>query len=170
MLKKFWSWYERHEKLNLGISAGLFTLQLFHLYWLATHVIALRLFDQSFFTPNNFFESLIILVDYLEVPTLISVSLVYINQLRKKFNWKSVLFLIFLNSQWLHIFWITDEFVLEKLTGSGAGTILPLWLAWIAIIIDYLEVPVIYDTLRQFIISLRKHSIKDSLSVLRDRD
>jgi len=167
MLKKFWSWYERHESLTLGISAGLFTLQLFHLYWLTAHVISIKLFDHSFFTPGSFFELIIILVDYLEVPTLISVSLVYINQLRKKFDWKSVWFLIFLNSQWLHIFWITDEFVLEKLTGSGAGTLLPPWLAWTAIFIEYLELPVIFDTLRRFFRIFSRAQLKTALANLK---
>ena len=51
-----------------------------------------------------------------------------------------------LNSQWLHLFWITDEIVLEVLAVKTLVYI-PAWLAWIAISIDYLELPVMYDTI-----------------------
>ena len=141
---KFWQWYEKHKTVGVGIAAGLFLLQLVHLYWLM---------GQSFWMLSDVGESIILIVDFLEIPTLIGVSLVYLNQLRKGFQWKSVIYLLFLNSQWLHIFWITDEFVLAKFTGvSGAG--LPVWLAWVAIFIDYLELPVIYDTVRKFLRSV----------------
>lgn len=149
MLAKFWKWYNSHLTLNITVATLLFTLQLVHLYWLTTHVVFHKALDLSFWDPSSILQTILILVDYTEIPVLISVSLVYINELRKKFNWKSIWFLIFLNSQWLHIFWITDEFVVESLTGSGGGTILPLWLAWAAIIIDYLELPIIYDTLKK---------------------
>jgi hypothetical protein len=36
---------------------------------------------------------------------------------------------------------------------------LPIWLAWIAIGIDYLELPVIYDTLRKFLVSIREQRV-----------
>src|SRR3989344_759149 len=58
--------------------------------------------------------------------------------------------IITLNSQWLHIFWITDEFVIQYLAGSDIG-FLPFWLAWLAIFIDYLELPVMYDTIKRAI-------------------
>ncbi|WP_196300572.1 hypothetical protein, partial [Streptococcus pneumoniae] len=72
-------------------------------------------------------------------------SVLYIYELQKRFSWKPVLFLIMLNSQWLHLFWITDEFVVNQFAGR-AVTVLPVWLAWVAILIDYLEVPVMIDT------------------------
>lgn len=156
MLQKFWSWYDSHLTLNTSLATVLFVLQLIHLYWLTTHIVFLRLFGESFFNPLPFWELTIILVDYTEIPALISVSLIYINNLHKKFNWKSILFLIFLNSQWLHIFWITDEFVIESFTGTGAGTVLPIWLVWVAILIDYLELPIIFDTLGKTFILLKK--------------
>jgi hypothetical protein len=56
---------------------------------------------------------------------------------------------VFLNSQWLHIFWITDQYVSNELAGRAAVSSLPAWLAWVAILIDYLELPVIYDTFRR---------------------
>ena len=84
------------------------------------------------------------LVDYGEIPAILSVSLVYINELRTRFSFIGATYLLFLNSQWLHIFWITDEFVVTAF--NEAGTVLPLWLAWVGISIDYLEVPVMFDT------------------------
>ena len=63
---------------------------------------------------------------------------------------------MFLNSQWLHIFWITDEYVSAELAGAGAASALPGWLAWVAILIDYLELPVIYDTLKRLATAVRE--------------
>jgi hypothetical protein len=91
----------------------------------------------------------ILLVDYTEIPALMAVSLVYVNELRSGFSWRPLLFLAFLNSQWLHIFWITDQYVSNELAGRAAVSSLPGWLAWVAILIDYLELPVIYDTFRR---------------------
>ena len=147
--QSFWNWYERHYALNVGISAFLFMLQLAHLYWLTTDVVAARLFGSSFFNPGPIFETFILIVDYTEIPAIITTSLVYINGLRKQLNAKDALYLLFLNSQWLHIFWITDEFVVERI-GGGSIAAVPVWLAWVAIGIDYLELPVIYDTIKKF--------------------
>ncbi len=151
---RFWQWYERHYVFNITLSAALFVLQLFHLYWLTTHVVLLRLVGHSFFTPSPLFEYIIIAVDYTEIPALLVTSVVYVHQLRQRFRWKAVLYLLFLNVQWLHLFWITDEFVVNSF--SGAGTVLPLWLAWVAILIDYLELPVIVDTIRRAFTSLQE--------------
>lgn len=156
LFENFWKWYERHYTINLTIAAILFTLQLIHLYWLTTHVVFLKIFGISFFSPPTFWETLIIFVDYTEIPALITTSLVYINDLRIKYNFKSILYLIFLNSQFFHIFWITDEFVEARLTGAPETTILPIWLAFIAIAIDYLELPVIFETTNKALLSLRK--------------
>src|SRR5687767_324939 len=78
-IRLFWRWYERYSTLNIGISAGLFTLQLVHLFWLTTDVIATRLLGYALFHPTGIWELLIIIVDYLEIPTILSVSLIYIN-------------------------------------------------------------------------------------------
>jgi hypothetical protein len=167
MLAKFWSWYERHYRLHVTIAAGLFALQLLHLYWLTTHIVALRLVGTSYFNVTGIWQFLLVIVDYTEIPTLISVSLLYINELRKEWRWKSVLYLFFLNSQWLHLFWITDEVVAELLIGSAVIG-LPVWLAWVAIGIDYLELPVIYDTIRRLIASWR--TPKQLASVFTEQD
>lgn len=168
MFKKFWAWYERHETLNLGLAAVLFLLQLFHLYWLTTHVVLHRAFGLTLFDPSPVLELVLIFVDYLEIPTLLGVSLVYLNELRRGGKFKSALYLFLTNTQWLHIFWITDEFVVERLTGTGAGTVLPFWLAWVAIAIDYLELPVIFDTTRRFLKTLREKNLRVSLAAFRE--
>jgi hypothetical protein len=144
--RAFWAWYERHHALNLAVATGLFLLQIVHLFWLTTDVVFARLFGRSFFDPQGPVEFAILLIDYTEIPALIGVSLIYLNELRRRFTWRNVAFLVLLNSQWLHILWITDEFVVASLTGEAAVA-LPAWLAWIAIGIDYLELPVMVDTL-----------------------
>lgn len=164
----FWSWYERHYTLNVSIAAGLFLLQLLHLYWLGTDVIAQRAFDGRLWSPSVGVEWALFAVDYTEIPVLMSVSLVYVNELRKGFGWQPLLLLIFLNTQWLHIFWITDEFVVNKFEGQATASSLPGGLAWAAILIDYLEIPVIYDTMRRVVVELRQKRSLSALSVLRE--
>ena len=155
LLSSFSSWYERNYTLNVGIASFLFIWQLVHLYWLTTDVVFFRLFGRSFFDAKGLWEYLLILVDYTEIPALISTSFIYIHGLTKNFLWKNIWFLVFINSQWLHLFWVTDEFVIQQFTNASVA-ILPLWLAWFAIFIDYLELPVIFDTLKKFFVSLRK--------------
>lgn len=165
---KFWAWYERHYVVNVGIASFLFLLQIIHLFWLGGEVVADRLTGDALFTLDGLWKFLILLVDYAEIPALVSVSLVYINDLRRGFAWKPLLYLLFLNSQWLHLFWITDEFVINEFSG-GEGTILPTWLAWVAIFIDYLEVPVIFDTLIKFAKAARDRRVVKFLKTeLRD--
>jgi hypothetical protein len=152
----FWAWYERNYRLNVCVASVLFLLQLVHLYWLGAEPISVRLVDESFFSPSGLLQYLIVFVDYTEIPALIAVSLIYVNELRRGFSWGPLLFLLLLNSQWLHIFWITDEYVSSELAGDAAGTSsMPAWLAWVAILIDYLELPVIYDTLKRLTLAIR---------------
>jgi hypothetical protein len=152
---RFWAWYERHYLLNVAIASLLFLLQLMHLYWLSAEPVSVRLVDQSFFSPAGVLKYLILFVDYTEIPALVAVSLVYVNELRSALAWRPALFLLFLNSQWLHIFWITDEYV-----ASATASSLPGWLAWAAIVIDYLELPVIYDTLKRFATAVRERRLQ----------
>ena len=144
---RFWGWYERHYLLNLAGASLLFTLQITHLVWMGADPVASRLEGAPLFSLHGLLQWLIVAVDYTEIPALIAVSLVYVNELRRGFAWRPLLFLVFLNSQWLHIFWITDEYVAD-------GT-LPAGLAWVAILIDYLELPVIFDTLRRLALAIR---------------
>src|SRR5688572_1308049 len=112
-------WLER-------LSAVLFFTQIVHLIWMTTYVIPIQLGSSPLWSPP---EAPLALADYLELPAIVATSILYV---RTK-NWK-MLFLV--NVQLFHIFWITDEFVLDR------GTLVPV-LAWIAILIDYLELPVI---------------------------
>jgi hypothetical protein len=89
---------------------------------------------------------LYVVADYLEIPTLMAATLLYVLDLRKRFSPQAVLYIVLLNTQWVHIFWITDQVVVATFAGHS----LPAWnaiLAWVAIAIDYPEVPVIVDTL-----------------------
>ncbi|MBI5645169.1 hypothetical protein HY970_03655 [Candidatus Kaiserbacteria bacterium] len=146
----FWRWYERTYTLNISIALFLFLLQIVHLIWLFSDVVWGRLFGVPLFDLQGWYQILIIFVDYTEIPALISVSLIYINELRGQWSFKSILYLAFLNIQWVHLFWITDEFVADALIGQILVA-LPAWLAWVAILIDFLEVPVMIDVLRTFI-------------------
>jgi len=167
-VRRFWAWYERHYALNVSVAAGLFVLQVLHLWWLAADVIALRLAGTSLWDPSAGLQWLLVLVDYTEVPVLVSVSLVYLNELRKGRDRRALLLLLALNTQWLHIFWITDELVVTSFAGQAPASSLPAWLAWLAILIDYLELPVIVDTLRRMVAALRERRLGDALAALRD--
>lgn len=146
MFSSFWNWYQRHYLLNLSVAAGLFAVQLFHLYWLFTDVVLFRLTGQSYFTFPEIWGIISTFLDYSEIPAIISTSLLYIHLLRQKFTAKNFLYLLFINIQWIHILWITDEMVIERFAAHGQLFHWPVLAAWIAIIIDYLELPVIYDT------------------------
>jgi hypothetical protein len=145
-MRAFWEWYNRHYLANLIVSTGIFLLQLIHLYWLTGYIVENLFGWHILFIPES--NPLYAIPDYLEIPTLVSVSLLYINQLREKLHWRPLLYLLLLNTQYIHIFWVTDELVVrafaEQTIVSWSG-----WVAWVAIAIDYLEVPVIIDTLRQ---------------------
>ena len=129
-------------------------MQIVHLVWLTLDPLWLMVTGEALITVEKPLSWPLLLVDYTEIPALLTVSLIYLNDLRKHgFAWKPVLFLVFLNSQWLHIFWITDEFVVDSSTAQA--TVLPLWLAYVALLIDYAEVPVIVDTFRKTAVTLR---------------
>lgn len=149
MLKKLWVWYDRHYRLTLIASAFLFFLQAFHLYWMSTHVVALRLLGRSIFIFPPEFSWLFALVDYTEIPALLSVSVIYVRQIMKKKQVRrSWLYLVLLNVQWIHLFWITDEVIVLQFTGMIPIAI-PWLLAYGAIAIDYLEIPVMIDAAKK---------------------
>lgn len=154
MLKNIWQAYQKRYRLYSGITAGIFLLQIIHLYWLTTHVVTYKLIGTHFFIPSEFWQFVIIFVDYMEIPAIISTSILYLYSLGKEWNKKDLILLLLLNTQWLHIFWISDEFVESIFLGGAPSTILPFWLAWIAIFVDYLELPVMYDTAKKFIFSI----------------
>ncbi|HEY4499316.1 MAG TPA: hypothetical protein VJH94_04630 [Candidatus Paceibacterota bacterium] len=167
LLEKFWGWYEQHYFLNLCVAGRLFLLQIVHLCWLATDVIATKLLGTSLFHLTGIWKYIIIAVDYTEIPALVTTSVLYLNEARKQRTLKSIFFLIFLNSQWLHLFWITDEFVLDALTGANVA--LPLSLAWVAILIDYLEVPVIIDVLKKIVVAVKRREFDRIHEALKEK-
>jgi len=149
-IQKFWAWYERHYKFHLRLSVILFSWQIIHLIWLGVYIIIPRLLHTHPPELPGALSFLLVVVDYTEIPAIISTSLLYVNDLRKKCSGKAFWYLIFLNSQWLHLFWITDEVVAQILLERTLVAI-PVWLAWIAILIDYLETPVMYDTIKRWL-------------------
>ena len=156
MWRAFWAWYERTYLLQVGTALALFLFQVVHLVWLFGEVVWEQFFGLPLFVLSPPHQLFVVFIDYIEIPTLISVSLVYLNELRQRWSGKNTLYLLLLNSQWFHLFWITDEFVVT--TFNSGGTVLPVWLAWVAIGIDYLELPVMYDTTHKFFSALRTRS------------
>lgn len=157
ILDKFWDWYNRHYLFTLSITTFLFLLQLFHLYWLFTDVVLQRLTSHSYFVLPPFWGTLSALLDYTEIPALISTSLVYINQLRLTGKTKNLWYLFALNIQWLHLFWITDQVVIERFTSQASIFHWSAFIAWIAILIDYAELPVMYDTAKKTVVEFKNY-------------
>lgn len=150
MFQRFWVWYQKYYKVNLAVTVFLFALQLFHLYWMFTDIVLFKLTGQSYFGLTKIWGMLSTFIDYSEIPALISTNILYIHLIRQKFAYKYVWFLFSINIQLLHIFWITDEVVIQTFSRHewfhwAAG------LAWIAILVDYLEVPVIWDTAKRLV-------------------
>lgn len=170
LVNHFFNWYERYKTINLGVAAFLFGLQLIHLYWLTTDVVLFKLTGVSFFSPTGIFQKAILIVDYLEIPAILATSLVYLNELRNKFNYKSLMMFLFINSQWLHILWITDEYVIQAFTGMNTMLAIPPLFAWIAIFIDYLELPVIIDTTKKFLAALKKDGVVKAFEEIKNAD
>ena len=100
-MKSFWKWYQDNYALNLAVSTFLFSLQLIHLFWLLTHVVFIKAGVGDFFAYFSFLNWPLVLIDYTEIPAIITTSLVYINEIRLKKSFKPWLYLILLNIQWL---------------------------------------------------------------------
>ena len=157
MLAKFWQWYEGKYKIALHLTTILFLIQVIHLYWMTTDIVMLRLYGHEFWNVSSFWQTAIAIADYTEIPAIISASVFYAHQMRDGFNQKSFSMLLLINSQWIHLFWITDEVIYAQFTGT-ALVLIPVWLSWIAIGIDYLEIPVMYDTVLRSLKMLKKNS------------
>jgi len=138
-------WYE-YENLNLKITFILISLQLLHLYWLTTDVVLQRIYGESFLIFPKALLPVFVVIDYIEIPALISGMTFYSLSIYKhqKNSWKNSLFLAMLAVQVVHIFWITDEIVYDAFFETRLVEF-PLYIAWIAILIYYLELPVMAD-------------------------
>ncbi len=146
--RRFWAWYQRHYLATLILTTAAFLLQIFHLYWLASEVILERLTGRSYFVFPEAGMIVYVLADYLEIPALVSASLLYVYELRRGLRLRGLVYLLLLNTQWIHMAWITDDVVVRTL-GQASLFSWNAAVAWVAILIDYLEVPVIVDTLRK---------------------
>jgi hypothetical protein len=148
LFERFWRWYRRHYLATLIVTTSLFLLQLFHLYWLFTDVILKRLTGHSYFIFPASGLVLYVLIDYLEIPTHMSGMLLYVYEFRSGVRLKSLLFFVLLQLHWVHLLWITDDVVVNTFTQRTLLT----WsgiVAWGAILIDYIEVPIIGDRLHR---------------------
>lgn len=168
LINRFFDWYEKHYLINLIVVGGLFVLQVIHLYWLAADVVAAKLVGVKFFPASQFWQTVLAVVDYTEIPALLGAGLIYLDELKAKPSFKPILFLSLLLSQFLHIFWITDEVVIGILTGSHHAT-WPVWLAWVAILVDYGEVPVIIDTVRKIFLAVSDKNFRQAARAFEDR-
>jgi hypothetical protein len=149
-VRKLVGFWHRYENLNLKIAFVLISLQLIHLYWLTADVVIQRITGESVLgvpqgSPLFIF---FIIIDYVEIPALAAGLTYYALSIYKheKNSIKNILLLSMLAIQVFHIFWITDEVVYESFFGSPSGSIeIPYYAVWVAILIDYLELPVIFD-------------------------
>ena len=149
-VQKLVGFWHRYENLNLRIAFALISLQLIHLYWLTADVVIQRITGESVLgvpqgSPLFLF---FIIIDYVEIPALIAGLTYYALRIYKheENSIKNSLLLSMLAIQIFHIFWITDEVVYDSFFGSSSGSVeIPYYAAWVAILIDYLELPVIFD-------------------------
>jgi hypothetical protein len=157
-LQKIVNFWHRYENLNLKISFILISLQLLHLYWLTTDVVLQRIYGHSFFFFPKSLLPMFVIIDYIEIPALVSAITFYSLSIynHEKDSRKNYLFLAMLAVQIVHIYWITDDVVAKTFFNSGLLVTLPLYVAWIAIFIDYLEIPVIVDLLYKIIRGRRR--------------
>jgi len=78
MFKKIMDFYLRYQNINLKISFVLISLQLLHLYWLTTYVVLYRLTGIDYFGELSDFILLFIVIDYIEIPALVSGVIYYL--------------------------------------------------------------------------------------------
>lgn len=136
MLDSIISFHQKWEDLGLKITFVLVSLQVIHLFWLTTYVV----FNDpslTMYVPPIVF----VVIDYIEIPALISgVALYTTFIIRDRGGIRNVLLLGTLVVQAVHIFWITDAFILMSFKFNEMT-----WLAWTAVFIDYLELVVVWD-------------------------
>ena len=142
----FW---HKYENLNLRVAFVLISLQLVHLYWLTSDVVIKRITQDpsAGLSQSGLLFLFFVIIDYIEIPGLVAGLVFYglsVYKVDRKRTRNSLMF-VFLAVQVFHIFWITDEIVYETFFGPSAAVQLPFIAAWIAILVDYLELPVIAD-------------------------
>jgi hypothetical protein len=147
-VQKLVGFWHRYESLNLKVAFVLISLQLIHLYWLTADVVVKRLTGDSALglSLSGPLFLFFIIIDYIEIPALVAGLTYYALSIYKhERTAKNALLLAMLAVQVFHIFWLTDEVVYETFFGSTSAVEIPYYAAWVAILIDYLELPVIAD-------------------------
>jgi hypothetical protein len=135
LLGRVCDFYAKYECVGLKVTFVLIALQVIHLFWLSNYVI----FGTSLYTqyiPNFVFAS----IDYIEIPALFSGIIFYSMSLYLYKKKTSMIFISVLFIQFIHLYWITDEFIVQSFTMHNA-----VILTWVAILIDYAEIPVMVD-------------------------
>jgi hypothetical protein len=149
LAQKLVGFWHRYESLNLKIAFFLISLQLVHLYWLTADVVVQRITGEGVLglPRSGPLFLLVIAIDYIEIPALVAGLTYYSLTIYKhqKDAVKNSLLLAMLAVQVFHIFWLTDEVVYDTFFGASSAVEIPYYAAWIAILIDYLELPVIAD-------------------------
>jgi hypothetical protein len=160
-VQKLVGFWKRYESLNLKIAFVLISLQLVHLYWLTADVVVKRITGDSAMglTLGGPLLVFFIVIDYIEIPALVSGLTYYALSIYNRENArKNALLLTLLAVQVFHIFWITDEVVYDTFFGASSAVEIPYYAAWVAILIDYLELPVIADLFYRTIIKGERRS------------
>jgi hypothetical protein len=161
-VQKLVGFWQRYENLNLKIAFMLISLQLVHLYWLTADVVIKRITGDSAMglTLGGPLLVFFIVIDYIEIPALVAGLTYYaLNVYKREKTAKNALLLAMLAVQVLHIFWITDEVVYSTFFDEDSSAVeIPYYAAWIAILIDYLELPVIADLFYRTIVKGERRS------------
>jgi hypothetical protein len=147
-VQKMVGFWQKYENLNLKVAFFLVSLQLVHLYWLTADVVVKRVTGESAFALPVTGAALLlfVVIDYIEIPALVAGLAYYSLNLYNRKGSKNALFLALLGVQVFHIFWLTDEVVYGVFFGGESSAIgIPYYAAWVAILIDYLELPVMAD-------------------------
>lgn len=149
LAQKLVAFWHRYENLNLRVAFVLISLQLIHLYWLTADIVVKRIVqdESGGLSQTGLLFLLFVVIDYIEIPALVAGLTYYGVSIYRRTEKRSrnALFFALLAVQAFHIFWITDEVVYETLIGSSSAVQLPYIASWVAIAVDYLELPVIGD-------------------------
>jgi hypothetical protein len=139
--------FEKLKTFLIKISFILMALQIIHLFWLTCNVtLPLFNFNDLKFSEGSF---LFVSIDYLEIPSLIITCTSYLFIIfRESHKPKNILYFGMLVLQFLHIFWITDEFIVNYLDD------LPIYLLVFVVFIDYSELFILLDLGKRLLVRM----------------
>ena len=138
---------ENLKNFLIKISFILMSLQIIHLVWLTCNVtLPMFNFNDLIFSEGSF---LFVSIDYLEIPSLIITCTSYLFIIfRERHKPKNILYFSMLALQFLHIFWITDEFIVNYLYD------LPIYLLVFVVFIDYSELFILLDLGKRLLVRM----------------